>query len=656
MKKTWGFDTKELDTKVRPQDDFYHYANGGWLSRTTLPKEESRWGTFMMLRKKTDEQLHALVQELSKMKRAPKGSPEQLVGDFFASGMDEKRREKLGLTPLAPFFARILKLTKREQLTDLLVYLHTLGVGVLWSADVDQDLKQSERYALYLGQGGLSLGDRDYYLKDDPESKRVRTAYEKHLLALLKLSGHTAAESARRAGIVLAIETELAQHSMDKVDARDFDKIYHKMTAAKLAKRAPSIDWVLYLKKLGAQKAGDLLITQPEFFTELERTLSKYSMPEWQVYFEWHVLNEFANLLSPRFVRQSFAFYGKVMSGVTAQRPLWRRVLSVVNGSLDEELGKLYVQRHFPPEAKVKMMKLVADLFDAYEARLRALTWMSSQTKVKAVRKLRAMHPKIGYPNKWKGYRGLTIVKDDYVGNVLRTIAFEHKREMKRLGKKIDRDEWHMSPQTVNAYFAPTLNDIVFPAAILQPPFFDLQADDAHNYGAIGTVIGHEMTHGFDDQGAKFDASGNMRTWWSKEDKTQFEKKTALLAKQFDAYTVADGVHVNGKLTLGENVADLGGAAIAYDAYKVHLEKHPEENVDIDGFSPTQRFFLGFALFERELSRPEFQKMQVLTDPHSPGIYRINGPASNMEQFYKAFDVKKGDALYRAPSARAKIW
>lgn len=443
---------------------------------------------------------------------------------------------------------------------------------------------------------------------------------------------------------------------MDKVDARDFEKTYHKMSVTQLAKLNPSFDWERFLAKTGAKHAGALIVMQPGFFKGLERMLNRIGLEDWKTYFEWHVLNEHAGLLSTAFVKESFAFYGKVLGGAKTMQPLWRRVLRTVNDALGEEIGKLYVARHFPPEAKVRMRALVNDLFDAYERRIKALDWMTAGTKRKAVKKLRAMHHKIGYPDTWKSYRGLEIRKDDYVGNVLRVTAYESKREARKLGRALDRGEWFMYPQTVNAYNQFGLNDIVFPAAILQPPFFSLEADDAMNYGSIGTVIGHEMTHGFDDQGSKFDVNGNMRTWWTKRDAERFAAKTKLLAKQFDAYTVADGVHVNGKLTLGENVADLGGAAIAYDAYMMHLSNHPEKNVTIEGFTPAERFFLAFSLFEREHSRPESEKLQVLTDPHSPGIFRINGPASNMSEFYEAFGVKKGDKLWRAPKDRAKIW
>ncbi|MFZ1987525.1 MAG: M13 family metallopeptidase, partial [Minisyncoccia bacterium] len=432
------------------------------------------------------------------------------------------------------------------------------------------------------------------------------------------------------------------------------DKTYHKMNSAKLKKIAPQIDWATYLLNIDAKKAGDLIVMQPDFFKEIAIMVDAISLSDWKTYLEWHLVNDFAGFLSPAFVKQSFAFYGTVLSGAKALKPLWRRTLSTVNGNLGEMLGKLYVEKHFGPEAKKRMNALVEDLFVAYEQRIKNLDWMSAPTKKKAIAKLHTMNHKIGYPDRWKSYKGLVIKADEYVGNVMRTALYEHRREMKKLEKPVDRKEWFMYPQTVNAYFSASLNEIVFPAAILQLPFFDLSADDAHNYGCIGTVIGHEMTHGFDDQGAKYDAKGNVKTWWTSEDKKRFEAKTKQLVMQFNQYKVADGVPVNGKLTLGENVADLGGLVIALDAYKNHLVKHP--SVTIDGFSPLERFFVAFAVFEREICRPEFEKMHALNDPHSPGTFRINGPASNVDEFYETFGVTTGDKLYRTSTARAKIW
>ncbi len=651
--KGWGFDTKGMDASVRPQDDFFHYANGGWIKTHAIPKEESRWGSFVELRYKTDHQLRAILAELESKKSLPTGSPEQIIRDFQRSGMDTKRRNALDSKPLAPFRTKIANARDHEALEAVIAHLHRIGAGMFWGAGIDQDAKNSERYLLHMVQDGLGMPDRDYYLNNDAESVRVRDAYTLHVERLFKLMGYNAAEAKKHTATLLRIETELAKISMKKEDRRDPDKTYHKMSVAKFQKHAPGIDWKAYLKRTGAE-VKEVIVMQPEFFAGIARLFKTTALDDLKTYAEWHLVNDFSGALSDRFVKESFSFYGTVLTGTKAMKPLWRRVLGNVNAHVGELLGQIYVKKHFTEEAKKKMDRLVDDLFTAYEARLKSLDWMTPATKKKALAKLGAFNRKIGYPSKWKSYRGLIIRSDDYVGNIIRSNEFEHKRAIKKLKGPIDRAEWYMYPQTVNAYFAPNLNDIVFPAAILQPPFFSLTADDALNYGSIGEVIGHEITHGFDDEGSKFDSKGNLKSWWTKDDRKQFEKKAEMVRKQFDTYTVADGVKVNGKLTLGENIADLGGLSIAYDAYQLQLARTGRK--DVGGYTPEQRFFLGFALFERENVRPEFEKMQVLTDPHSPGKFRINGPVSNFEPFYEAYGIKKGDKLYRAPKDRQMVW
>ncbi len=653
-KKHWGFDANELDVTIRPQDDFFHHANKKWMDVNPIPKTESRWGSFTILRLETEKQLRALVEELSKKKSLPEKSAERMVRDFYRSGMDRERRNALDLSPLSPLLKAIDAISDKKSLERTIALLHTQGVGALWDLDVDQDMKASEKYALYLGQDGLSLPDRDYYLKDDAESIRVRDAYKTHVTKMFGLIGSNSEGAKAECDTVLRIETRLAKASMKKEDMRDPEKIYHKYSMASLKKLASGIEWEAYLTRMKGNTAPYFLVMQPDFFKEVNKMLSEVPLDEWKTYLTFHVVNGYAGALSDRFIKQSFSFYGKVLTGTTEMKPLWRRVLSTVNSGLGECLGKLYVERHFPPEAKKKMDLLVDDLFTAYEARIRSLDWMTPATKAKALRKLKSFNRKIGYPDKWKSYAGLSIRPDDYVGNIMRTTEFEHKRTMRKLGKPIDRTEWAMYPQTVNAYYHPTMNDIVFPAAILQYPFFSFTADDALNYGCIGAVIGHEITHGFDDEGSKFDAKGNLKSWWTPEDRKRFMAKAKKVEKQFNTYEVADGLKVNGKLTLGENIADLGGLSIAFDAYKIQLERTGRR--DIDGFTPEQRFFLGFALFERENTRPEFTKMQVLTDPHSPGIFRINGPVSNFEAFYETYGLKKGDGLYREPKDREIVW
>ncbi len=575
-----------------------------------------------------------------------------MIRDLYHSGTDLRRRTALGIMPLTKEIKRIEAIRTPRDVVRTIAHLERIGSGGIWGTMIDQDMKNSEKYIIYLGQGGLGLPDRDYYLKDDAESKRVREAYKKHLVKLLSLAGQkkTAKEDMET---VLMIETSLAKVSMTKEDLRDVDKTYHKKSLTGLKALAKRIDWKEYFTILGA-KPREVVVMQPEFFKAAEKMLHTFSIEEWQVYLFTHLVGDFASTLTPAFEKKSFDFYGTVLSGTKEMKPLWRRILRVVNGGLSEAMGELYVAEYFPKEAKKKVEMIVADLFRAYEARIKNLDWMSPATKKKALVKLRQMHRKLGYPDKWKTYKGLKIDKDDYVGNIMRIGEYEHRRALKRLLKPVDHDEWFMSPQTVNAYCSFGLNDVVFPAAILQHPFFDVSADDAFNYGAIGSVIGHEITHGFDDQGCKFDGHGNRKTWWTPSDSKRFKEKANVLVKEFNGYEVDGGLMVNGQLTLGENIADLGGLSIAFDAYQLRLKETGRK--DVGGFTPEQRFFLGYAATERENERPEFRKMQVLTDPHSPSKFRVNGPLSNLPEFYAAFGVTKGDKLYRSPSSRAKIW
>jgi len=650
----WGFDLATMDKAVRPQDDFFRYANGGWIKKNTIPPTESRWGSFITLRYDTEKQLRIILKNLESKKNFTHGSSEQLVKDYYTSAIDMEARKIAGSQPIQKWLTLINNVSTREELITCIAHLHRVGIDVLWGTAVDQDSKKSEKNILHLYQSGLGMPDRDYYLKNDAESLRIRNAYTLHLQALLKLLGVHPKEAQGKMETAVEIETRLAKASMNKVDVRDPDKTYHKKTLTALEHFTPAISWRRYLKLFGISKPREMIVGQPLFFKEIEKILKTTPIEKLKVYFECQLINQTASLLSPAFVRESFNFYGRALMGTTKMKPLWRRGLVAVNGSLGEALGQLYVKKHFSAEAKKKVNKIVDDLFDAFKERILSLEWMSTQTKKRALIKLRAMTRKLAYPDRWKSYRGLTIKPTDYFGNALRVSEFEHKRHLRKLQKPVDRSEWHMSPQTVNAYFNPGLNEIVFPAAILQAPFFDPYADDAVNYGAIGYTIGHEITHSFDDQGSKFDEKGNLKSWWTKKDRTQFEKKAKILAKQFDTFEVLPGIHVNGKLTLGENIADLGGISIAYDAYQKHLQKKERKN--IDGFTPEQRFFLGCAQGEREISRPEFLKTIVMTDPHSPSEFRVNGPFSNLPEFYEAFNVTKGDKLYRAPSARAKIW
>jgi putative endopeptidase len=652
-KHYWGFDTKSMDRKVRPQDDFYRYANGGWLKSAKIPPEESRWGSFIGLRIETEKQLRAIVNSLLEVKKAPAGSPVQLVRDIYRAAFDMQARNRRGIAPLAPLRMLVRDIKTKKDLLACIAKLHVLGYSVGWGTMVDQDSKNSEKYLLHVWQGGLSLPDRDYYLLDKPEQKRIREAYKTHIGRLLALAKCGDAEIARTKEVVLKVETALAAASMPKQDMWDPKNIYHKMSVAKLQKLCGAVNWPAYLARTGARGVSEVIVGQPEFLKKVDELLGALSIEEWKVYIEWHLINESAGSLGSAFVKENFDFYGTTLTGTKKMRAPWRRALAAT-GVVGEALGKIYIERYFPQSSKRMMDELVSDLFEVYESRIKNLDWMSAATKRKAVNKLRMVSRKIAYPRKWESYKGLSVDPRDHFGNMLRAEEWGHAYQMRKLRKKVDRDEWHMHPQTVNAYANWSMNEIVFPAAILQWPFFDPAADAAFNYAGIGSVIGHELTHHFDHGGAKFDGKGNMHNWWSAQDKKKFDAKGKLLVEQYNSYKVADEVRVNGELTLGENIADFGGLNIAWDAYQRYMTKHGRKTVA--NLAPEERFFLSFAQTERELQRPEVAKMYALTDPHSPGFARVNGPLANFAPFYKVFGIKKGDKLYREPSKRAEIW
>jgi putative endopeptidase len=645
-KAGWGFDTKSIDAKVRPQDDFYHYANGGWIKKTKIPPEEAQVGSFYDLRVATEKQLKVIMDQLLKKKSHKKGTPEQMLSDYYRSAADMKRRNVLGIKPLTEFREKINSISSYETLVSTIAYLHKEGVSGVWNSFMDQDFKDSTTYRMFLWQGGLSLPDRDYYLLDEPEQKRVREAYVVHIEKLLKLAGFAKNDIARAQEVVLRIETRLAKASMKKEDTRDPEKVYHKQT--------PDAFWKKYFERTGIKHVPTIIVGQPDFFKEVLKMLKEIPLDDWKTYLEWHLINDFAGSLSEPLLKESFRFYSQVMYGTKKMKPLWRRALSAAGGALGEPLGKIYIQKYFPESAKKKIDTLVTDLFAVYEGRIRDLDWMSPETKKKAVAKLKVMKRKIAYPTKWDMYKDVVISPYDYFGNMRQIHMHEHRKMLRKLRKPVDRTEWITTPQVVNAFYNPGLNDINFPAAILQWPFFDPSADDALNYAGIGSVIGHEMTHGFDDSGAKFNGDGNMKDWWTPKDKKSFEQKGKMIVEQANEYVVVDTIKLNGQLTLGENIADFGGLVIAYDAYQKHLAKTGRK--EIDGLSPEQRFFLAFAQMERSVSRPEVIKIRALTDPHANAQFRVNAPFSNFEPFYETFDVKKGDKLYREPNKRAKIW
>jgi putative endopeptidase len=649
-----GIATEYIDPSVRAQDDFFTHLNGKWLKTTEIPADKSSWGAFAKLADDIKPQLLAIIENSAKAPNKANGSDAQKIGDFYASFMDEKKLDGLGLAPLNAELAKVAALKDKSELPALMAHMSKLGVAAPYDFGIHQDAKDSTKYVADIYQGGLGLPDRDYYLKkDDAKLADARAKYQVHVEKMLTLAGDK--NAAANAKAIVELETELAKVQWTKVENRNPVKTYNKVELAKLGETAPGYDWKSYLDATGiSAKATYVIVSQPSYLKGFSEVANKTPLATWKAYFQWHVIRSYANYLSKPYVVQQFAFYGTTLTGVTEMQPRWKRGVNTVEGALGETLGKLYVQQHFPAERKARMEALVKNLLAAYKQSIDTLDWMSPATKKEAQAKLAKFTPKIAYPNKWKDYSALTVSRGDLVGNVMRSRAVEYNRELNKLGKPIDRDEWGMTPQTVNAYYNPELNEIVFPASILQPPFFDAEADDAVNYGAIGAVIGHEISHGFDDQGAQYDGDGNLRDWWSAADHKNFAAKTKMLVDQYNGYSPLTGYNVNGELTLGENIADNSGVAIAYKAYKLSLngKKAPV----IDGLTGDQRFFMGFGQVWRMKMRDAAQIVQVKTDPHAPGQFRANGTMKNQPGFYEAFGVKPGDKMYLAPKDRVIIW
>lgn len=647
-------DPANMDTTVSPGENFFLYANGTWFKKNPIPASETRWGSFNQLINSNYDVLHELLETAAAKKDAAKGSADQKVGDFYRSGMDTMAIDKAGISPLNPWLSRIDAIKTPEDVLAEIARQHSEGIGGVFAFYVSPDDKNVSKQICQLYQAGLGMPDRDYYFNNDSRTQLIRDAYKTYLVKLFGLMGNDEATANKNALAVLALETSLAKASMTRVEMRDPYKLYNKFNLEGLSKITPNVDWKNMLSMMHVNGQDSVIVGQPKFFTEVGRQLKATPVEVWKVYLKFHLVNGMAAFLSSNFDKARFDFYGSAVSGQKEQKPRWKRVLTVIDGSIGELLGQMYVDKTFKPEAKKRMLDLVNNLQKTYADRIMRLDWMSDATKQKAIGKLNTFVKKIGYPDKWKDYSSLEISGNDYVKNAIAASSFEYKENINKLGKPVDRTEWGMTPPTVNAYYNPAFNEIVFPAGILQYPFFSDQADDAINYGGIGGVIGHEMTHGFDDQGAQYDADGNLKNWWLPEDEQKFKQKTAMVVKQFDAYTVLDSVHVNGQLTLGENLADLGGLAIAYEAFKKTKQGQSQEK--IDGFTPDQRFFLSWAQVWRSSSRDEQAALMIKTDPHSPSIWRCNGPLSNMPEFYQAFNVKPGDKMYRPDSLRAKVW
>lgn len=647
-------DPKNMDTTVKPGDNFFLYANGTWLKNNPIPGTETRWGSFNELQENNYKALHELLNEAAADKNAAAGSATQKVGDFYRSGMDSAVIDKAGIEPLKEEFAKIDAAADAKGIIDIIAQSYANGNSQLFGFYVGPDDKNVTKTIGQFYQGGLGMPDRDYYFSKDERSTKIREAYKKYLVTMLGLMGEDNATAEKDAADIYKLEESLAAASMTRVEMRDPYKLYNKFNVEALNKLTPNIDWKSLFQNMKIASEDSCIIAMPKFFTEVSKQLKATPVEVWKKYLKFHTLNDAAPYLASTIDQAHFDFYGKTISGQEEQKPRWKRVLNVVDGSVGELLGQMYVDKHFKPEAKQRMLELVNNLQETYAERIKRLDWMSDATKQKALAKLNTFMKKIGYPDKWRNYDALKIAGNDYFKNIEAASAFEYNYMIGKLGKPVDKTEWQMTPPTVNAYYNPAFNEIVFPAGILQYPFFDQNADDAVNYGGIGAVIGHEMTHGFDDQGRQYDADGNLNDWWTPEDAKKFTEKAGVVIKQFDGYTVLDSTHVNGKLTIGENLADLGGLAIAYEAFK--KTKQGQSDIKIDGFTPDQRFFLSWAQVWRANTRPEEIASRIVTDPHSPNLWRCNGPLSNMEEFYNAFHVKEGDKMYKPAEQRAKVW
>ena len=646
-----GLDIAAMDKSVKPGDDFFTYMNGTWLKETEIPADKSNYGGFIILRDEAQEDVKAIVDEAATGDFA-KGSDEQKVGDLYKSFMDMEIRNELGVTPLASILENIDAIASYDELTAYMAAANKRGESM--PIDIGQlvDWNDADKYSMIVTQGGLGLPDREYYTLDDEKSVELRAAYVEHVEKMFDLVGLP--DGAAAAQTVMQFETRLAEQNMTKEDARNRAQNYQTFAKENWVDVMPTFNWDAWLAEVGVGELDSLVLYMVDYLRALDGIIQGTDLDTWKTYLTWNAINASAGVLNEDLDKQNFEFYGKTLSGTEEQQPMWRRGVNAVNGSLGEVVGKVYVAKHFPPEAKARMEKLVANLVLAYEKSINELDWMGEETKVEALRKLSKFSPKIGYPDEWRDYSALEIEAGDLYGNLERAALAEHQRQIDRHSGPVDRGEWGMTPQTVNAYYSPALNQIVFPAAILQPPFFDLAADDAVNYGAIGAVIGHEVGHGFDDQGSTFDGDGALRNWWTDEDRVEFEKRTGALVAQYDAYAPFDDLNVNGEFTQGENIGDLGGITIGLLAYKMSLDG--EEAPVIDGFTGVQRVFLGFSQVWRSKIRDEALRRQIATDPHSPARYRANGPVRNVPEWYEAFDVEEGDALYLPPEERVKIW
>ena len=654
-----GINTSYMDKSVKPNDDFFRFVNGKWLDATQIPNDRTRWGSFDELRQKTDRDALAILNEASKDAKYKSNTDQGKAVNLYKTIMDTVARNKQGIAPLKPYLKKINAVKNVADLQKLLTEMEPYGGLGFFGVYVGADEKDSNKNVVTLAPGSLGLPDRDYYVSDDADSKEKREKYVLHVAKMLEYLGEKPAEAKKHAQSILAFETAMAKPRMDRVESRDSRKSYNPMTVAELQKLTPIIDWNAYFNGVGIKNVSTIVVSEPKYMAALQEILKKNNVEEWKAYMRWLLIDESANTLTTSIEKTNWDFYSKTLGGAIKQKPREENALQTVNGTVGEALGKLYVEKKFPAEAKEKAEKMIKNVFLAFENRINRLPWMTKETKQKAIEKLHKSKIKIGYPDKWKDYSALTIKSPEEGGtlfeNMKNATKWRFDENIAKLNKPVDKDEWFMAPQVVNAYFNPSYNEIVFPAAILQPPFYDYRADEAVNYGGIGAVIGHEISHGFDDSGARYDADGNLVDWWSESDLNQFTGLGTALADQYSKLQPLPGTFVDGKFTLGENIGDLGGVNAAYDGLQLYLKENGNPGL-IDGYTPEQRFFLSWATIWRTKARDEAIKNQVKTDPHSPGIYRAYVPLQNVDAFYDAFSIKKGDGMYIAPENRVKIW
>lgn len=645
---------EDMNLSVKPGDNFFEYSNGTWMKNTPIPADKSRYGAFDILGESANEAVHSILEEAATSDNAEEGSNLKKIQDFYATAMDVEKIDEVGIKPLLPEFEKIAALTTSDDLLKELIHLHKMGVSAFFSAGVEQDMKNTSVNRMYLGEAGLSLSDRDYYVADNETSENIRKEFVKHVAKMFELIGDDAGVAKKSADRIMRFETRMAEKFNTRLENRNYPAMYNPKTVEVLEKEYPNFAWGTYFKEMGADIKEYVITTHPRYMAELNKMLVEEKMSDIQLYLKWKVLDDAAAAVGSELEKQNFAFYTTVLTGATEQQERWRRMSRVTSSVLGEAVGQLYVEKYFPPEAKERMDKLVNNLKVALRGRIEKLEWMSDETRKEALAKLDAFGVKIGYPEKWEDYSKLVVGTNSYVENLWNAARFGFEKNVAKLGEPVDTKKWGMTPQTVNAYYHPLLNEVVFPAAILQPPFFYMNGDDAVNYGAIGVVIGHEMTHGFDDNGRRFDKEGNMRDWWAPEDVDKFNARAQKLVDQFNGFQVFDDLHVDGKLTLGENIADYGGLTISLEAYKMAL--NGKEPADVDGFNHMQRFFLAYAKVWRGNVRDKYLRKLIKEDVHSPGEYRVNGGLFNIPEFYEAFNISETDPLYRNEEQRAQIW